>query len=204
MSEVIENYIRRHPGLSEKEAFEGFLKEDRIRAWVGADESRKERLRSEFGRTWGSMHETLAPGSARSGPSGPTLQQPRTVRVDATPRAETQTAAPPAAEERPLAPLGTPGAKAMQHPSMASAAVGGGRRLQVLCTSCKRIEVFMEEDHTISCRHCGVVYHDMLQLIRVKPVGPLAFYFGEGWKGAAVAGGLVLGLAALYLLLRWL
>ena len=100
--------------------------------------------------------------------------------------------------------MGTPGAKHVMHPSMGGAAVGGGRRLQVLCTNCKRIEVYMDEAHTIWCRRCGVVYDDLLHLIRVQPVGPLAFYFGEGWKGAATGVGIVLGLAALYLLLRWL
>ena len=105
MSEVIENYIRRHPGLSEKDAFEGFLQEERIKSWVGADESRKDRLRKEFGRTWGSLHGDTAPShTARAGPSGPTMQQPRSVRVEAQVRPVD--AAPPhaPAEQSPLRP----------------------------------------------------------------------------------------------------
>lgn len=176
MSEVIEGYIRRHPELSEKDAFEGFLKEERIRTWVGADESRKERLRKEFGRVWGSMNvEGQLATSARSGPSGPTsMQQPRSVRIDVSP-------APEARAARPEAP--------------------GARRLQVLCTSCRRTTVWMD-DAGIQCRSCGHAYEDMLQLIRVTPVGPFEFLFGGGWKGAAVAGGIAAGLLALYLLLR--
>ena len=73
-----------------------------------------------------------------------------------------------------------------------------------MCTNCKRIEVWLGDDHEIRCRRCGTVYHDMLRLVRVQPVGPLAFYFGEGWRGAATAGGIAAGLVGLYFLLRWL
>ena len=174
LSEVIETYIRRHPGLSEKDAFDGFLKEERIKAWVGSDESRKERLRSEFGRVWGSLNvEGKMANSARSGPSGPTqMQSPRTVRIDVQ------------AEKKPVAPP-EPGA----------------RKLQVMCTSCGHIDVWMQDD-IIGCRSCGHVYEDMLHLIRVTPVGPFEFLFGEGWAGYATAAGLVGGFALLYFLLR--
>lgn len=204
MSEVIENYIRRNPGLSEKDAFDGFLKEDRIQSWVGKEESRKDRLRKEFGRTWGSMHADTAPSStARSGPSGPTMQQPRSVHVDAPVRPQETPPAHVQVERRPLAPKGTPMATDSPHGAPSGAqAIGGGRRLQVMCTTCKRIEVWMGTDHEIKCRRCGTVYHDMLHLVRVHPVGPLAFYFGEGWKGPVTAAGILAGLVALYFLLR--
>ena len=178
MSEVIESYIRKHPDLSEKDAFEGFLKEDRISTWVGTDDSRRERLRKEFGRVWGSLHVSgqLA-SSARSGPSGPApMQQARTLRVEVQPEQEA-----PAERVRPVG--------------------AGARQLQVLCTSCKRLTVWMDGD-LIQCRACGHTYDDMLQLIRVTPVGPFAFLFGEGWKGVAVAGGIAAGLVGLYFLLR--
>ena len=42
MSEVIEEYIRRNSGMQESVAFEAFLQQDRIKAWVGTDESRKD------------------------------------------------------------------------------------------------------------------------------------------------------------------
>ncbi|HUR69951.1 MAG TPA: hypothetical protein VM370_11955 [Candidatus Thermoplasmatota archaeon] len=176
MSEVIENYIRRHPGLSEKDAFDGFLQEERIRSWVGSDDSRKERLRVEFGRTWGSMHvqASLEKGSARAGPSGPSqMQQARTVRVEVTPEAvgDAHVASGP-----------------------------GARKLSVLCTGCKHMDVWMQGE-TISCHRCGRAYDDMLQLIRVTPVGPGEFLFGEGWRGVATGVGIVGGLAALYVLL---
>ena len=176
MSEVIESYIRRHPGLSEKEAFEGFLKEDRIKAWVGSDDSRKERLRAEFGRVWGSMNVEgkMASSSARSGPSGPTLQSPRTLRVEVQPQQQT-------VAEQPSGP--------------------GARKLQVMCTSCGEVNVWMQGD-TIGCRSCGHTYDDMLQLIRVTPVGPFEFLFGEGWVGYATAGGLAAAFVGLYFLLR--
>jgi len=184
VSEVIESYIRRNPGLSEKDAFEGFLREERIRAWVGADESRKERLRKEFGRVWGSMHgDGQLARASRAGPSGPaSLEQPRTVRVNI--QAEPEQAAkqvPPS-----LAP---PSADA--------------RKLSVMCTVCGRIDVWMQADH-IGCRSCGRAYEDMLQLIRVTPVGPFAFLFGEGWVGYATAGGIVGAFTLLYFLLRGL
>lgn len=185
MSEVIENYIRRHPDVGEKEAFDGFLHEERIKAWVGTDETRKERLRKEFGRVWGSMHVEgqVSHSGARAGPSGPSqMQQPRSVRVDLTPQAEL----PPQAA-RPSAPRAPPGA--------------GARKLQVMCTACHQVNVWMQSDE-ILCRSCGTVYDDMLQLIRVTPVGPFEFLFGEGWKGAAVATGIAAGLVGLYFLLR--
>ena len=178
MSEVIENYIRKHPDQSEKDAFEGFLNEERIKSWVGNDDSRKERLRKEFGRVWGSMHVqgSVTQSGARAGPSGPAqMQQPKTVRVDVTPEAE-------------HAP-GRPGAAA--------------RKLGVLCANCKHTDVWMQGD-VIQCHRCGRYYDDMLSLIRVTPVGPGEFLFGEGWKGAATGVGIVAGLVGLYYLLRWI
>lgn len=174
MSEVIESFIRRHPGLSEKEAFEGFLREDRIKAWVGTDDSRRERLRAEFGRVWGSLNVEgkVASTSARSGPSGPALQSPRTLRVDVQPK---QVARQP------------PGP--------------GARRLQVMCTTCGKINVWMQDDR-VACRTCGHTYDDMLQLIRVTPVGPFEFLFGEGWAGYATAAGIAVAFVGLYFLLR--
>lgn len=182
MSEVIETYIRRHPGLTAREAFEGFLAEDRIKAWVGSDPARRERLQAEFERVWGSMSGEARPAPpvappappaspARSGPAGPVIHAPRTFRVEvSTPVAD----APKAAH---------------------------GRKLEVMCTSCRRVDVWMQGE-TIACRSCGHAYDDMLQLIRVTPVGPFEFLFGEGWVGYATATGLAGGLVLLYFLLR--
>lgn len=199
MSEVIENYIRRNPDLSERDAFEGFLREERIQAWVGTDEARKERMRKEFGRVWGAVHVTgqvaggPAPPTARSGPSGPAaVGGGRAVRVQV----------PSDPDERVVGTMPAGAPTAAVHQGAGVAAMGGGRRLQVLCASCKRIEVWMGDDQSIACRRCGHKYHDMLQLIRVTPVGPFAFLFGEGWQGAALAGGIAVGLVGLYLLLR--
>ena len=180
MSEVIESYIRRHPELSEKDAFEGFLNEDRIKAWIGTDETRKDRLRKEFGRVWGSMHVAgQVSGGPRSGPTGPAaMQQPRTLRVEVTPEA--------AHADAPRAPIAS-----------------GGRKLQVMCTNCYKVSVWMTGD-VIQCRTCGHAYDDMLQLIRVTPVGPFEFLFGEGWKGAATGAAIAAGLVGVYFLLRWL
>lgn len=193
MSEVIENYIRRHPDLGEKEAFEGFLREERIKAWVGTDDSRKERLRKEFGRVWGSMNvEGQVASSARAGPSGPAqMQQPRSVRVDVT----------PAAVPAPQGPVRPEHAPPALHAHAHAAPGASARKLQVMCANCAKVNVWMQSD-MIACRTCGTVYDDMLQLIRVTPVGPFEFLFGEGWKGAAVATGIGVGLVALYLLLR--
>ena len=79
----------------------------------------------------------------------------------------------------------------------------GARKLQVMCTSCGTINVWMQDD-AIACRSCGHTYTDMLQLIRVTPVGPFEFLFGEGWVGYATAGGIVAAFVGLYFLLRGL
>lgn len=100
------------------------------------------------------------------------MQAPRTVRVDVQ------------AEKKPAPPTGH-----------------AARKLQVMCTSCGRVDVWMQSD-VIGCRSCGHVYDDMLQLIRVTPVGPFEFLFGEGWAGYATAAGLAGGFALLYFLLR--
>lgn len=79
VSEVIEEFIRRNPQLAlEPDAFESFLHVDRIRAWVGADGSRRERLRREFSRVWADMHpvvvskgQALEPPRARPAPPPP-------------------------------------------------------------------------------------------------------------------------------------
>jgi hypothetical protein len=42
----------------------------------------------------------------------------------------------------------------------------------------------------------------MLGLIPAKVVGPFAFMFGEGWRGAVLAVGIVAILIGLYLVLR--
>lgn len=177
MSEVIEAYIRRHPGASEPEAFEGFLREDRIQAWVGADPSRRERLRREFARVWSTLNNPEgAPG--KSGPAGPqsAVLQPRAVRV------EVQTSE-----------------KAIN----VHAAGPHARKLELLCPQCTRYDVWLAEG-TIACRGCGREYHDMLSLVPVKPVGPLEFMFGEGLAGYATAGGIAAGLVLLYVVFRYL
>lgn len=195
MSEVIESFIRRHQGTSEEAAFAGFLEEERIKAWVGSDEGRRERLRREFGRVWATMHAA----TGRSGPSGPSqMVQERPVRVDLHP-APAAPAAPvaPARPAAPRAPLPAP--RAVEPHPVTSA---GARKLHVLCASCQRHDVWLEGG-VISCRRCGHVYDDMLQLVRVKPVGPFEFIFGEGWAGAATAVGIALAFIALYGVLRW-
>lgn len=201
MSEVIEAYIRKNPDLGEKEAFDGFLQEERIKAWVGADDGRKERLRREFGRVWGSMHVegqmTRGAGThgPKAGPSGPTVGavgSGRAVRVEVHPTPEE-----PVARHAPTpahVPMGSSGG---------AHALGGGRRLQVMCARCKRIEVYVDDANTIQCRRCGHTYEDMLQLVRVTPVGPLEFLFGEGWVGYATAGGIAIAFLGLYMVLRW-
>lgn len=188
LSEVIETYIRRHPGLTEDDAFAGFLSEERIASWVGSDATRKERLRAEFRRVWSS--ETAAPppmapppSNARSGPSGPVMHAPPLMRV----------------AMRETTPV--PAMAATVAPTIPAAATA--RKLSVLCSDCHRVNVWMTGGD-IACRSCGRGYDDMLALIRVTPVGPFEFLFGGGWVGYATASGIALGLAGIYLLLRGL
>lgn len=197
VSEVIENYIRRHPGVPEKEAFEGFLLEDRIKTWVGGDDGRRERLRKEFGRVWGGMHVegqvTTAARVGPAGPAGPQYTEGRGVRVQATDDS-------PQALQKPAQPRERPEAAQIMQPIPAMGAQS--RKLAVMCTGCMRVDVWMDGG-LIACRSCGKVYDDMLLLIRVTPVGPFEFLFGEGWVGYATATGIALALLALYGVLRW-
>lgn len=75
LSEVIEEYIRRNGGMGEPEAFETFLQQERIRAWVGGDTGRRERLHREFTRVWATLHPP-------STPSKPARSEATTVQVD--------------------------------------------------------------------------------------------------------------------------
>lgn len=183
MSEVIEEYIRRNGGMRETEAFEGFLQQDRIKAWVGADDARKERLRREFSRVWTSLHPPSTP--SRPGTSA------RPER-DATVQVEMRRAIPARPVEAPPTPA--PVVQKVRIPP---------RRLTLLCPNCSRMDVWVD-DNVIGCRSCHRAYEDMLTLVPVKPLPPFAFVFGEGWKGWATAGGVAVGIAALYLLLRGL
>lgn len=163
MSEVIEDFIRQNPGLTvESDAFSGFLEQDRIRAWVGGDANRRERLRAEFSKTW-----AIVTATRHAPPSG----QQVTVTV---------------------APKPAPASLSADEPA---------HQLHVMCPACRRADVWRNGAH-IACRHCGREYDDMLALVPVKPVGAFAFLFGEGWKGAATAAGIVLLLVGLYVLLR--
>lgn len=184
MSEVIEEYIRRNSGMSEDAAFEAFLAQERIKAWVGSDPSRRERLRREFARMWTSLH----PPSTTSR-QGTLVREARVEPVQVEVRAE----APRPAEPRP-APTPAP-----PQPKLRT---GPPRRLQVMCPVCSHTEVWLQEG-IIQCRHCSREYDDMLQLIPVRPVGPFAYVFGDGVEGVLKAGGVFVALAALYMLLRW-
>lgn len=181
MSEVIEEYIRRNTGMREEEAFQSFLQQDRIKAWVGTDEGRKDRLRREFTRVWQTLHPPMTTGRPAAERSRPQPVEPVAVEV----RRPTPAAAPaPAAPAPPVAHAGP------------------AKKLQVLCPTCGKLDVILQGG-VISCRTCSHRYENMLELIPVKPVGPFSFLFGEGWKGAAVAVGIVAALLALYGVLRW-
>lgn len=179
MSEVIEDYIRRNTGMSEDAAFEGFLQQDRIRAWVGVDQSRRDRLRREFSRVWESLHPPST--TSRQGTLVREAKQP--IQVEVRREAPPQAQAP---EPRPQPRLNT----------------GAARHLQVMCPVCRRLDVWLA-DGVIACRHCGRSYDDMLHLIPVKPVGPFEYVFGGGWKGVAKAAGVAAGLVLVYIALRW-
>lgn len=182
MSEVIEEYIRAHPAQSEGEAFEGFAAQERIRAWLGSDPGRRERLRREFARVWSQFEAKPAPGGAAMVP-------PRAVPIHAPampapappPTSAHAPASRPAHEHAPLPPPGP-----------------GARHLKVLCASCERMQVWADGS-VIRCRHCGHVYDDMLELVPVRHVGMFHFLFGEGVTGVLVAGGIALLLLLLYL-----
>ena len=173
MSEVIEEFIRRNPGAHEADAFERFLKEPRISQWVGDDAGRRERLHREFARVWGNLHS-----GAGGAPAAVTTAPPRPVVREAPRDAPRQVKV----DVRPDA---------------------SGRRLQLLCPACTRVDVWLQGG-VISCRSCGTVYDDMLALVPVKPVGPFAYLFGEGWKGYLTATGIGLLLLGVYGVLKWL
>ncbi|GEM_PF-4521151 len=173
MSEVIEDFIRAHPGATENEAFEGFAAQERIRAWLGSDANRRERLRREFARVWTQME-------AKSTGTPTAMAQPRPIAVPvAIPEAPAPAPAPVRVSAIPR-----------EAPPM--------RHLKVLCARCERAEVWAEGSR-IRCRRCGHEYDNMLDLVPVKPVGLFTFLFGEGKAGLVAAGGILLLLALLYL-----
>lgn len=181
MSEVIEHYIRDHPGVSENDAFEGFARQERIAAWLGSDPTRRERLRREFARVWSMMEAKATSGGQRMAPL-----QPRP--VEPAPKPAQAPVPPPRATEPMEVPRRVP--------------VAGGRKLSLLCPTCERLDVWADGGR-VSCHHCGADYHDMLELVPVKVVGPFAFLFGEGAAGWLTAGGLVLLILLLYGVLKW-
>ena len=219
VSEVIEDYIRRNPGVGEDAAFQGFLQQERIKAWVGSDETRRERLRREFRRVWGVMHAP-PPATAPSQPQPPSpspasaAAQPRQAALVREVKPEPPAARPPEARPAPPAPAPPSPARApppspssapasAERPASARLQTGPPRRLQVLCATCARMDVWLQGGD-IACRQCGRAYDDMLQLVPVKAVGPFAYLFGEGAGGWLTAGSMAAALLAIYALLRWL
>lgn len=180
MSEVIEEYIRRNSGMREDEAFNAFLQQDRIKAWVGSDEGRKERLHREFTRVWQTLHPPMT--AAR-----PAAEKPRGPAND-TVQVEIRRASAPAAPVQP------------QHVE-APRPTGPAKKLHVLCPTCGKHDVF-NQGGVIVCRTCTHRYDNMLDLIPVQPVGPFTFLFGEGWKGIATAVAIGAALVLLYVALR--
>jgi hypothetical protein len=154
--DYIEDFIRQRGASSEAAAFEAFLAEPRIAAWVSGDAARVARLRAEFAAGWARVHPLRAPAPLP--------------------------AAPP-----PAAPV--PAAPARAH-------------LHLLCPHCRRMQVY-QDGARVECRHCGRVYEDLLDLIPVRPLGPLAYVFGEGARGWLTAAGVLLLLLLLYGVLRW-
>lgn len=173
MSEVIEEYIRRHPGLREGEAFDTFVEQEKIRSWIGQHADRRERLRSEFGRVW--QHLQGAAGGTR----GPVSM--RETDVEIAERAKQQRAKRLQVEMTPDAPAA---------------------RLPLMCPTCRRLDVWRAGD-AVACRNCGRTFDDMLDLVPVHPVGPFEFVFGSGARGVAVAAGILVLLITLYGVLRW-
>jgi len=189
VSEVIENFIRRRPGISRDEALEEFLGDDRIATWIGGDASRRTRLENEFARVWEDVTSgPLDPSSAAA------LDAPEVIsheEGDARPPADPRTLAPkiPSKAAPPTPPVrrieGAPPA----------------RRLDLLCPNCAAFDVW-SEDGIVACHNCHAEYDNMLDLVPVEPVGPFAFLFGDGWMGWVTAAGLTAALAILYLVLR--
>lgn len=195
MSEVIRDFISAHGGLGETEAFELFLKEERIRAWVGSDPQRKSRIQREFARQWALHHASDPPSQAQPSPSsspGPSSgpsRQPTIVQVRSP---------EPAAPSLGPARLGPSGPSARGDRSEGAAA----RKLTLMCPACREVEVWTRGG-AIECRSCGREYDNMLELVPVHPVGPFAFLFGEGAVGLLTAAGLVLLLLLTYGVFRW-
>lgn len=131
------------------------------------------------------------------------------MRAGAAATTPAQTSAPARTLMQPQPPAPAPPAPRVQvRPAQAPApaqprASIGGRRLQLLCPACARIDVWLDAG-AITCRACGTAYDDMLALVPVKPVGPFEYLFGEGTKGALTAVGVGLLLLGVYGVLKWL
>lgn len=231
MSEVIEEFIRTHSNLQEREAFETFLRQDRIKTWVGQDPARRDRLQREFSRVWGDLRAGAAPPQASVAavarpaphphPPPPAPQQPRESHAPLPrPREAPPQNAPAPREHAPREPpsprepapapraptrveVRQPPAAQARHAPSGSRAASGTRRLNLLCPACGRLDVWLQ-DGAISCHGCGRAYDDMLALVPVKPVGPFEYVFGEGVVGYLKAAGVGTLLLLVYGVLKWL
>lgn len=211
MSEVIEEFIRTHSDLPEREAFETFLGQDRIKTWVGQDPARRDRLQREFSRVWGTLQGASASSQA---PVAAAVQRPPAHAPPPPPPPPAPREAPPpepaparesprptrvqVRHERPAPPA--PASRPMGASSSVSTAT---RRLNLLCPACARLDVWLQ-DGEISCHGCARVYDDMLALVPVKPVGPFEYVFGEGPMGYVKAAGVGTLLLLVYGVLKWL
>lgn len=180
MSEVIRDFIKEHPQLGESDCFEEFLQQERIRAWVGTDPQRREKIRGEFHRIW----------VVEKDPGANTVQVQRTTVP--TPPSEVRVHKDTAAMASGQGPAARPTLGSQVAP----------RKLNLLCASCDGTDVWAK-GHLIECRRCGRIYDNMLDLVPVQPVGPFTYMFGEGAGGVATAVGLVLFLLVIYYLFRW-
>lgn len=181
MSEVIRDFIKDHEKLGEAKAFEQFLEQERIRAWVGDDPQRREKIRREFARIWATQEG--------EGQNVVQVQKPETPE------------APPKPESDSHVPIHRGKSKAVVERPVPSTETGY-RHLNLLCTNCDGLDVW-NKGHVIECRGCGRVYDNMLELVPVQPVGPFTYLFGEGTGGVATAVGLVLLLLVIYGVFRW-
>lgn len=195
----IESFIRSRRDASREQAFGEFLQTPRIKDWASGDESRVERLRSEFNRAWDRVNgdgDDAQDAVDAAAPAPPASGKTRTV----TPTARGKRAPPEPAMEKPSASDAVTGAQD------AKWARFGKVTQSVMCPKCGSVRLHAHLDHdavNIRCRQCDSVYTDLLELIPVRRVGPFAFLFGEGLGGVGTAVGLGAALALVYGVLKW-
>lgn len=175
--ETLREFVLRNRGLPKAQALDQVFEMPKVRAWVGSDTARRERLTREFERLWAEVAVGESP--ARLAPRPQPHMGPAHQHADE--RVVREAARPPK--------------------------VVRSRREKFICSACGSYDIFSESDgHAVHvrCRQCKTEFPDLLALVPVVEVGPFELFFGHGREAAVKIGAITLVWAAVILLMRLL